>query len=68
MRGNDESKLIDTETIRDKSYFYNAERLFLDTKKNPKKGIKSFFPTQIQSIPSKRSTGCFIKCNTAIQL
>ena len=42
MRGCDESKLIDTETIRDNAEIY-AERLFLDTKKNPKKGIKSFF-------------------------
>ena len=73
MRGYDKSKLIDIETIKDKIYFHSAllttaERVFLDTKKNPEKRIKSFFSTEIQRIPSKRSRGCFIKFNAAIQL
>ena len=43
MRGYDESKLTDTDTIRDKSSFYNAKRLFLDTKKKSKERNKKFF-------------------------
>ena len=53
MRGYDESKLIDIETIKDIFYLHNAlltkaERVFLRTKKNPGKGIKSFLPTKFR--------------------
>ena len=49
MHGYDESKLTDVEVIKDEFYFYNAfltkaKRVFLDTKKYPK---KEFFSTQI---------------------
>ena len=49
MHGYDGSKLTDAEVIKDECYFYNvflrkAKRVFLDTKKNPKREIKSFFP------------------------
>ena len=73
MRAYDESKLIDIETIKDIFYLHNAlltkaERVFLRTKKKSRKGNKEFSSNQIQIIPSKRSGGCFIKCNAAIQL
>ena len=41
MRGYDESKLIDTETIRDNAEIY-AERLYLDIKKIQKRNKKFF--------------------------
>ena len=48
MHGYNESKLIGIETIKDKSYSHSAlvtkaKRVFVDAKKNPGKGIKSFF-------------------------
>ena len=65
MRGYDESKLIDTETVRDKRYFYNAEKPFLETKKNPKEGIKKFFPPKFKVYLLKDQRGVLLN---AIQL
>ena len=53
MYGCDESKLIDIMTIRDKFYFHDAfltktKIVFLGTTKNPKKGIKTFFPPKFR--------------------
>ena len=53
MYGYDESKLTDIEAIKNE-FFYNtvltkAKTVFLDTKKT-KKGIKSFFPKNLENI------------------
>ena len=60
MHGYDESKLTDVEVIKDEFYFYNAfltkaKRVFLDTKKYPKKEFfppkfKEYFPKDQKSV------------------
>ena len=49
---------VNTVTIKDKSHLYDlfltkAKNVFSDTKKNLKKGIKSFFPPKFKEYPSK---------------
>ena len=62
MHGYDRGKLIDTETIMDKSYspsnprnvfLIKTQKITLDTKKNPNKGIKSFFPQNFKEFLPK---------------
>ena len=58
MRGYDESKLIDTETIRDNAEIY-AERLYLDTKKKSKKRNKKFFSHPNSKYTFQKINGLF---------
>ena len=66
MDGYNKSKLTDTEAIKNE-FFYNAvltksEKVFLDTKKVEKKGIRNFlFKNAFQT------NKCFIKCSESIQ-
>ena len=65
MRGYDKSKLIDIEKIKDKSYFHSAllakaERVFLDTKKNPGIGVKSFSPPKFKEYLPKDQEGVLL--------
>ena len=52
MHEYDESKLTDIVVIKNE-FFYNivltkAKKVFLDTKQNPKNGIKSFLPKKFK--------------------
>ena len=52
MNGYNESKLIDRKAIRDEFYYNTvltkAKKVFSDTKKNSKKGIRSFLPDKLR--------------------
>ena len=66
MDGYNKSKLTDTEAIKNE-FFYNAvltksKRVFLDTKKVEKKGIRNFLFREC--ISNKQ---IFIKCSESIQ-
>ena len=65
MKGYDESKLIDLETIKDKSYFPSVfltktQRIFLDAEKDPNKGIKNFFPSKFKEYLPKDKQGVLL--------
>ena len=65
MKGYDESKLIDLETIKDKSYFHNVfltktQRIFLDAEKDPNEGIKNFFPSKFKEYLPKDKQGVLL--------
>ena len=58
MNGYNESKLVDIKAIKDE-FFYNtvltkAKKVFLDTKKNSKKGTRSFFPDKFKEYVSNK--------------
>ena len=66
MHGYDENKLTDIETIKDKSYpprnaiLTKAQKIFLDTKKDSRKEIKSFFPTKFKEYLPKDQQGVLL--------
>ena len=61
MNGYDETKLIDVKAIKNE-FFYNtvsrkAKKVLLDTKKNSKKGIRSFLPDKFREYISNKEKG-----------
>ena len=64
MHGYDEGKLYDIKELKSR-FFRNtiltkASDVFLNTKKNPKKEIKSFFPKNFKEIISKEKTNVLL--------
>ena len=64
MNGYNENKLIDTKTVKDE-FFYNtaltkAKKVFLDTKRNFKKGIRTFLPDKFRESISNKEKGVLL--------
>ena len=64
MHGYDESKLLDIKAIKNE-FFYNtvlvkAKKVFLNTRENPRREIKSFFPPKFKEYLPKDQQSVFL--------